>query len=98
MTDQTTPSITFTWFVLSLVTTAAVHFGDIPDPSTGEQGQPNIEGASQMIEILAMLEEKTRGNLTAQERSMLDQVLYELRMRFVAAQNEAAKSPIIVAP
>ena len=98
MTDQTTPSITFTGFVLSLVTTAAVHFGDMPDPVSGGQKPPNIEAASQMIEILAMLDEKTRGNLTAEERSLLDQVLYELRMRFVAAQNEAAKSPLIVEP
>jgi Domain of unknown function (DUF1844) len=98
MTDPTSPSITFTGFVLSLVTTAAVHFGDIPDPSTGEQKPPNVEGASQMIDILTMLDEKTRGNLTAQERSLLEQVLYELRMRFVAAQNEAAASPLIIEP
>jgi hypothetical protein len=79
-------AVTFTGFVISLMTTAAVHFGDYPDPVTGEKKPLNLEGASQMIEILAMLEQKTRGNLTAQERSMLDQVLYDLRMRYVAAQ------------
>ena len=57
---------------------------------TGETKPPNLEAASQMIDILAMLEAKTRGNLTAQERSLLEQVLYDLRMRFVAAQQEAA--------
>lgn len=98
MTDQTKPSITFTGFVLSLVTTAAVHFGDMPDPTTGETRPPNLEGASQMIEILTMLDEKTRGNLSAQERSLLDQVLYELRMRFVAATDKAPSSPLIVEP
>ncbi len=98
MTDQTTPSITFTGFVLSLVTTAAVHFGDMPDPATGENRTPNLEAASQMIEILAMLDEKTRGNLDAQERSLLDQVLYELRMRFVATKDKAASSPLIIQP
>jgi hypothetical protein len=79
-------TVTFTGFMISLMTTAAVHFGDYPDPVTGEKKPLNLEGASQMIEILAMLEQKTRGNLTAQERSMIEQVLYDLRMRFVAAQ------------
>jgi hypothetical protein len=81
-------AISFTGFIVSLTTTAAVHFGDYPDPVTGEAKPPNLEGASQMIEILAMLEQKTRGNLTAQERSLLEQVLYDLRMRYVAAQQE----------
>jgi hypothetical protein len=77
--------ITFMSFVLSLATTAALHFGDLPDPSTGQTAEPNLEAASQMIEILALLEQKTRGNLTAEERQMLEQILYELRMRFVEA-------------
>lgn len=79
-------AVTFTGFVISLMTTAAVHFGDYPDPATGEKKPLNLAGASQMIEILAMLETKTQGNLTAQERSLIEQVLYDLRMRFVAAQ------------
>jgi hypothetical protein len=79
------PALSFTDFVISLASSAAIHFGDLPDPESGRQHEPNLEGASQMIEILALLEEKTRGNLTAQERSMLDQVLYELRLRFVDA-------------
>lgn len=90
------PIVSFSGFVLSLVTTAAVHFGDYPDPASGEKREPNLEGASQMIEILAMLEQKTRGNLSAQERSLLEQVLYELRLRYVAATGgEQGKSPII---
>jgi len=79
-------AVTFTGFVISLMTTAAVHFGDYPDPVTGEKKPMNLEGAAQMIEVLGMLEQKTQGNLTAQERSMIEQVLYDLRMRFVAAQ------------
>lgn len=78
-------SLSFTAFVVSLASTAAIHFGDIPDPVSGEPGEVNLEGASQMIEILALLEQKTRGNLTAEERQVLEQVLYELRMRFLAA-------------
>ena len=75
--------LSFTAFVLSLASTAAIHFGDLPDPVSGERSQPNLEGASQMIDILSLLEQKTRGNLTAEERQVLEQVLYELRMRFV---------------
>jgi hypothetical protein len=76
--------LSFTGFVLSLASTAAVHFGDLPDP-TGARSEPNLEGAAQMIEILALLDQKTRGNLTAEERQVLELVLYELRMRFVEA-------------
>jgi hypothetical protein len=79
------PALTFTAFVLSLASTAAIHFGDLPDPVTGQQLDPNLEGAAQMIEILALLDQKTRGNLTAEERQILEQVLYELRLRFVEA-------------
>ena len=69
-----------------LASTAAIHFGDFPDPVSGEQkSEPNLEGAAQMIEILALLEQKTRGNLTAEERQVLEQVLFELRLRFVEA-------------
>jgi Domain of unknown function (DUF1844) len=77
--------LTFTAFVISLASTAAIHFGDLPDPLSGERAEPNLDGAAQMIEILALLDEKTRGNLTAEERQMLEQVLYELRLRFVTA-------------
>ena len=83
-------AVSFSGFIVSLTTTAAVHFGDYPDPATGETRPPNLEAAQQMIDILAMLELKTRGNLTAQERSLLEQVLYDLRMRYVAAQQQAA--------
>ena len=79
------PLLTFTAFVLSLASTAAIHFGDLPDPATGQRFDPNLEGAAQMIEILALLDQKTRGNLTAEERQILEQVLYELRLRFVEA-------------
>ena len=82
---MTETPLSFTAFVLSLASTAAIHFGDLPDPISGEHATPNIEGATQMIEILSLLEQKTRGNLTAEEREVLGQVLYELRMRFVEA-------------
>jgi hypothetical protein len=95
--DEQDLAASFAGFVISLTTTAAVHFGDYPDPVTGETKAPNLEAARQMIDILAMLEVKTRGNLSAQERSLLEQVLYDLRMRYVAAQQQApaSASPII---
>lgn len=84
------PQLTFVAFIFSLASSAAMHFGDLADPVTGEKPTPNLEGAAQMIEILALLEEKTRGNLTAEERQLLEQVLYELRMRFVEATQQPA--------
>ena len=79
------PPVTFKTFVLSLVTTAAVHFGDIAPPGSETRVEPNLPGAAQMIEILGMLQQKTRGNLAPDEQAFLEQVLYELRMRFVEA-------------
>lgn len=88
MTDRppSQSALTFTAFVLSLASTAAIHFGDLPDPVTGRPSEPNLDAAAQMIEILSLLEEKTRGNLMAEERQFLEQVLYELRLRFVEAK------------
>jgi hypothetical protein len=77
------PGLSFVAFVLSLASSAAIHLGDLADPATGRPGEPNLEGAAQMIAVLALLDEKTRGNLTAEERQVLEQVLYELRLRFV---------------
>jgi Domain of unknown function (DUF1844) len=78
--------VTFSSFVLTLATTAAVHFGDIADPNTGKPGEPNLAAAAQMIELLEMLQQKTKGNLIDAEAKLIDDLLYELRMRFVQAQ------------
>jgi hypothetical protein len=93
VSDQDKPQVSFIAFILSLASNAAVHFGDIPDPVNGQQREPDLDAAAQFIEIIAMLEEKTRGNLAAEERQFLDQVLYELRMRYVEAKKSS--SPII---
>ncbi|MBM3779340.1 MAG: DUF1844 domain-containing protein [Acidimicrobiia bacterium] len=87
-------ALSFLAFVISLAHTAAVHFGDAPDPATGQPAAPNLPGARQMIDILALLDEKTRGNLTPEERQVLDDLLYELRMRYVSALGE----PRIIRP
>jgi hypothetical protein len=81
--DESPHAVNFVGFVFSLAHTAAVHFGDVPDPATGQQATRNLPAAQQIIDILALLEEKTRGNLTAEERQLLDQILYELRLRYV---------------
>jgi hypothetical protein len=80
------PGVSFAGFIISLATSAAVHFGDIPDPATGQRLQPDFAGAQQMIELIALLQEKTRGNLTPEEAKLVDDLLYELRMRYVEAQ------------
>jgi hypothetical protein len=80
------PNINFSSFVLSLAATAAVHFGDRLEPGASAVGPVDLVAAGQMIDILGLLEEKTRGNLTAGERDLLETVLYELRLRFVEAQ------------
>ena len=87
------PQVSFIAFILSLASNAAVHFGDLPDPLTNEKRAADLEAAEQLIEIIAMLQDKTRGNLSAEERQFLEQVLYELRMRYVEARK--AQSPII---
>ncbi len=77
---------TFADLVLWLATMAAVHLGAKEEP--GDQGKehpPDLNAASQMIEMLGLLEAKTKGNLTAEEEQLLQQVLYNLRIGYVAA-------------
>jgi hypothetical protein len=77
------PPINFTNFILSLSTSALFHFGDFPDPSVGGKTQKNLPAAKQTIDILDMINEKTKGNLNEQENNLLQGVLYELKLRYV---------------
>lgn len=86
-------ALNFPAFIWSLAHTAAVHFGDVADPSTGAPGEVNLLGAQHMIDILTLLEEKTRGNLSAEERQLLEQVIFELRMRYMEAVGAAVPPP-----
>jgi len=79
-------STTFSDFLLWLATMAAVQFGDLPDPVTGQPVEPNVAAAGHLVEVIGMLQAKTAGNLTPIEAKLLDDLLYELRMRFVEAQ------------
>lgn len=82
-------SIDFSNFILSLSTSAAIYMGLIEDPSTGII-QKNLTHARQQIDLIEMLYFKTQGNLTPEEKKLFDQVLYELKVRFV----EASKQPV----
>jgi Domain of unknown function (DUF1844) len=76
------PPVTFTNFVLSLSTSALFHFGDFPDPEGGAS-EKNLPAAKQTIDILDMLNEKTKGNLDKNETNLIQGALYELKMRYV---------------
>jgi len=76
------PEINFPTFIFSLNSSALAHLGVIEDPATGQK-ERNLPMAKQTIDILGMIEEKTKGNLTADEASMLKHILYELRMIYV---------------
>jgi len=81
--DETRERVDFASFLISLATTGMVHMGEIPEPTTGQVMQ-NLEGARQMIEILTLLKEKTGGNLSGEEEHLLENLLYELRMKFLS--------------
>ena len=76
------PEINFSTFIFSLSSSALLHFGEIQDPTTGAK-KKNLPMAKHTIDILAMLEEKTRGNLSSDEEQLFKNILYDLRMRYV---------------
>lgn len=80
--DFQLPEINFPTFIFSLNSSALLNLGAIEDPSTGQKTK-NLPLAKQTIDILAMLEAKTKGNLTGDEAAMLKNILYELRMLYV---------------
>ncbi len=95
MSDQRQrPKLDFNAFVLSLGSSALIHLGEAPDPESGNQQQANLPLAQQSIDLIALLQEKTRGNLTADEALFVEQILYDLRMLYLtAAEQEARKKP-----
>ncbi len=92
MSDQVKKGpIDFYTFLLSLGSSAFVHLGDAPHPETGQPAEPDLLVAKQTIDILAMLREKTKGNLTPEEERFLDTLLTDLRIRFV--ERSQARKP-----
>ncbi len=75
------PSIDFTTFLLSLGSSALVHLGDVPHPEGGTK--IDLVLAKQTIDLVALLETKTKGNLTEGEARFLESLLYDLRLRYV---------------
>jgi hypothetical protein len=95
MAAEKTEGVNFSDFVLWLATMAAVQLGDVAEPGAKENPEPNLDGAAQMIDLLALLEEKTHGNLTPDEERLVAQVLYDLRMRFIQVRDGQQKRIII---
>ena len=79
-------TVTFTGFVLSLAHTAAVHFGDVADPVTGRPRGPNLPARAADDRHPRAARREDARQPDAEERQLLEQVLYELRLRFVEAQ------------
>src|SRR5262245_3196300 len=79
------PPLDFSTFILSLASTAMVHLGQLPGPE-GEEVHRDLPAAKQAIDMINMLEEKTRGNLDESEEKLLRSVLYDLRVAYVDAQ------------
>jgi hypothetical protein len=82
--DIPLPEISFTNFIFSLSTSALIHLGEIEDP-IAQQSAKNLPLAKQTIDLIGMLREKTKGNLTPDEDKMMEYILYDLRMRYVKA-------------
>jgi len=78
------PEINFTHFIFSLSTSALIQLGEVQDPFT-EKTAKNLPLAKQTIDLIGMLKEKTKGNLTPEEGKMIEYILYDLRMRYVKA-------------
>ena len=78
------PEINFSSFLLSLSSSVLLHLGEIEDPQSGIK-KKDIALAKQSIDIINLLKEKTKGNLTEEEEKLMEHLLYDLRMRFVKA-------------
>lgn len=84
------PEISFSSFVLGLITQALMYMGEVP-PAPGQPVQTDLSAAQQMIDILAMLKQKTAGNLDAGEEAMLGNALFDLRIRYVDLVKKSRK-------
>jgi len=88
--DSAAPPITFSSFVIGLATQALMFLGAVPDPRGGPSGDPNPAEAAAIISVIEMLAAKTEGNLTEDEAKLVEEVLFELRTRYVSATRRGA--------
>ena len=80
--------VDFSTFIMSLTSSAFYHLGDMPDPSTGKK-EVNLPAVQQTIDMLIMLREKTKGNLKEDEKKLLEQLVYELQVKYVAKKRNS---------
>jgi hypothetical protein len=83
-TQESLPELNFSTFVISLSTQALMQLGEIADPLSGKLNK-DIIAAKQMIDIIAMLKDKTKGNLNSGEERLMEEILFDLRMKYVEA-------------
>lgn len=82
--------VTFTTFMVGLSTQALAALGEIPDPMSGESGK-DLSAAQQLIDIIGMLREKTRGNLDRDEDGLIEAILFDLRMKYVELARQSGR-------
>jgi len=81
--EQAEPfQVDFSTFIMSLTSSAFYHLGDMADPTTGKK-EVNLPAVQQTIDMLIMLREKTKGNLKEDEQKLLEQLIYELQVKYV---------------
>lgn len=85
--DRPLPPVDFSGFILSLSHAAMMHLGQLPDPLTGK-AQADFNMARHTIDTIAMIREKTQGNLEEEEQRLLDNVLSQLRLAFVQLSSQ----------
>jgi hypothetical protein len=90
VTEKELPVLDFATFVLSLSHSALMHMGEAPHPESSKL-ERNLPLAKQTIDLIGMIEEKTKGNLSGEEERLLGQVLYDLRMRYVELSKQDKK-------
>ncbi len=83
--DTYMPEVNFSTFIVSLYSSALVHLGEMPEPSTGKRVR-ELNIAKQTIDMVIMLEEKTRGNLDKDEEKLMANLLHELKMAYARAK------------
>ncbi len=85
--EQDAFPVQFSSFILSLATSALIHLGEEANPATGEKSV-QLPMARQVIDLLSLLQEKTKGNLSKEEEALISQVLFTLRMKFVEMEKK----------
>ncbi len=80
------PPISFATFLISLASSVVIHLGEAPSPDSGKV-EKNLPLAKQTIDLLSILQDRTRGNLSSEEQQLLQSLLYDLRVRFVQASS-----------